>query len=77
MADFRSGPHPGLPADDPRCRAVILVEGESDRAALTVLAARRDRDLTAEGIAILPMGGATSIGRYLSRYGPGGTFWAG
>jgi hypothetical protein len=61
-----------MPADDPRCRSVILVEGDSDRAALTVLARRRGRDLAAEGIAIVPMGGATNIGRYLDRYGPAG-----
>jgi hypothetical protein len=56
--------------DDPRCQAAILVEGESDRAALEVLASRRGRDLAADGIAIVPMGGATNIGRYLDAYGP-------
>ena len=53
-------------------RAVVLVEGESDRAALAALAVRRGRDLAAEGVAIVPMGGVTNIGRFLDRYGPAG-----
>jgi hypothetical protein len=53
-------------------RVVVLVEGISDRAALEALAERRGRDLDAEGVAIVPMGGAQSIGRYLDRYGPQG-----
>jgi hypothetical protein len=53
-------------------RAVILVEGTSDQAALEALAARRGHDLAAGGIAIAAMGGATSIGHYLDRLGPGG-----
>lgn len=35
---------------------VVLVEGVSDQAALEALAARRGRDLDAEGIAIVPLG---------------------
>lgn len=53
-------------------RAVVLVEGLSDQAAVAALAERRGRDLAAEGVAIVPMGGATSIGRYLERFGPAG-----
>ena len=53
-------------------RAVVLVEGESDRVALAALAARRGRDLVAEGVLIVPMGGVTNIGRFLDRYGPAG-----
>lgn len=53
-------------------RAVVLVEGVSDRAALEALAARRGRDLAGEGVAIVPMGGAQAIGRHLDLYGPGG-----
>jgi hypothetical protein len=53
-------------------RAVVLVEGISDVVALETLAARRERDLDAERIAIVPIGGAQSIGRYLERFGPGG-----
>lgn len=51
-------------------RAVVLVEGMSDQRALETLAARRRRDLAAEGIAVVPMGGATTIGHFLARYGP-------
>ncbi|MEP7022774.1 MAG: TOPRIM nucleotidyl transferase/hydrolase domain-containing protein [Actinomycetota bacterium] len=53
-------------------RVVILVEGASDQAALETLAQRRGRDLAAEGITVLPMGGATSIGHYLDLLGPRG-----
>ena len=51
---------------------MVLVEGESDRAALQVLAARRGRDLGAEGVEVLAMGGATNIARFLAAYGPRG-----
>jgi hypothetical protein len=53
-------------------RAVVLVEGESDRNALEALAARRGRDLAAEGIAVEPIGGAQAVGRFLERFGPRG-----
>jgi hypothetical protein len=53
-------------------RAVVLVEGMSDRFALEELARRRGRDLGAEGICVVAMEGATNIGRFLGRYGPGG-----
>jgi hypothetical protein len=53
-------------------RAVILVEGPSDRAAVTTLAARRGRNLDAEGVEVVAMGGATGIYRHLERFGPHG-----
>jgi hypothetical protein len=53
-------------------RVVVLVEGISDQAALEALAERRGRDFDAEGVAVVPMGGAQSIGRFLDRFGPGG-----
>ena len=53
-------------------KAVVLVEGVSDQAALETLARRHGRDLTAEGVAILPIGGAQAIGRYLAELGPQG-----
>jgi hypothetical protein len=53
-------------------RAIILVEGVSDRLALEALAARRGRHLAAEGISVIAMGGATNIGRFLERFGPRG-----
>lgn len=48
--------------------AVVLVEGVSDRAALEALARRRGRDLDAEGISIVAIGGAQAIGRSLEQY---------
>jgi hypothetical protein len=54
-------------------RAVILVEGISDRRALEALAARRGRALTADGIAVVAMGGVQAIGQFLERFGPRGS----
>jgi hypothetical protein len=54
-------------------RTVILVEGTSDRAALEALAERRGRALDAHGIAIVQMGGATNIGRFLRLFGLAGS----
>ncbi|MFG3436109.1 TOPRIM nucleotidyl transferase/hydrolase domain-containing protein [Nonomuraea sp. NPDC047897] len=51
---------------------VVLVEGASDRAAIEALAERRGRDLAAEGISLVAMGGATNIGTYVGRFGPRG-----
>jgi len=51
---------------------VVLVEGVSDHLALAALAERRGRDLGAEGIEIVPMGGAKNVRRYLEHYGPHG-----
>ncbi|MFJ6695150.1 TOPRIM nucleotidyl transferase/hydrolase domain-containing protein [Streptomyces sp. NPDC091272] len=53
-------------------RTVVLVEGVSDLAALEALAVRRGRDLAAEGVCVVPLGGATSIGRFLALLGPQG-----
>jgi hypothetical protein len=50
-------------------RAVVLVEGPSDKVALEALAARRGRDLAAEGVSVVPIGGAQAIGRFLRLYG--------
>jgi hypothetical protein len=52
--------------------AVVLVEGLSDRAAVAALAARRGRDLAAEGVFVVPMGGATNLGHFLDLLGPRG-----
>jgi hypothetical protein len=56
--------------DEPK--AVVLVEGLSDQAAVEALAERRGRNLDAEGISVVPMGGAQAIGRFLARFGPQG-----
>jgi hypothetical protein len=53
-------------------RAVVLVEGTSDQIALETLAERRGRDLGAERVAIVPIGGAQAIGGFLERFGPQG-----
>ncbi|MEV4544084.1 TOPRIM nucleotidyl transferase/hydrolase domain-containing protein [Micromonospora echinaurantiaca] len=53
-------------------RAVVLVEGVSDRAAVLALAARRGRDLAAEGVHVVVMGGVTNVGHFLARLGPPG-----
>jgi Overcoming lysogenization defect protein-like, TOPRIM domain len=53
-------------------RAVVLVEGVSDQRALEALAERQGRNLEAERIAVVPMGGAQAIGRFLGRFGPKG-----
>jgi hypothetical protein len=53
-------------------RTVVVVEGVSDRAALEALALRRGRDLDAAGVCVVPLGGATSIGRFLALLGPQG-----
>jgi hypothetical protein len=52
--------------------AVVLVEGRSDQVALEALAARRGRDLDAEGVSIVAMGGVTNIARFLAQLGPHG-----
>ena len=52
--------------------AVVLVEGVSDQVALEALAERRGRDLAAEGISVVPIGGAQAIGKFLELYGPQG-----
>lgn len=49
---------------------VILVEGRSDRRALEALAGRRGRDLEAEGISIVAIGGAQAVRRYVERLHP-------
>jgi hypothetical protein len=53
-------------------RTVVLVEGLSDQSALNTLAARRGRDLDAEGITTVAIGGATNIGHFLELLGPHG-----
>jgi hypothetical protein len=62
-------PGPAPPGD---LRAVILVEGASDKAALETLARRRGLDLGRAGLGVVAMQGATNIGRFLGRFGPAG-----
>jgi len=53
-------------------RAVVLVEGISDQIAVETLAARIGRNLDREGVAVVPIGGAQAIGRFLTQFGPQG-----
>lgn len=53
-------------------RTVVLVEGISDRRALETLADRRGRNLDAEGVEIVAIGGAQAIGTFLEQFGPNG-----
>lgn len=48
------------------------MEGESDRVALHTLAKRRNRDLDADGVEVVAMGGITNTRAFASRYGPHG-----
>jgi hypothetical protein len=65
--DVLAAPAAGV---DPR--AVVLVEGISDKCALEALAERRGRNLDAEGVSVVPIGGAQAIGRFLNLFGPQG-----
>src|SRR2546429_4556745 len=53
--------------------AVVLVEGISDQIALETAAVGRGRDLDAERVVIVPIGGAAPIGPLPTRWGPPGT----
>ncbi|HZR96552.1 MAG TPA: TOPRIM nucleotidyl transferase/hydrolase domain-containing protein [Gaiellaceae bacterium] len=46
--------------------SVVLVEGTSDEVAVRALASRLGRDLDAEGVAVVPIGGAQAIRRVLA-----------
>ncbi|MFE9809066.1 TOPRIM nucleotidyl transferase/hydrolase domain-containing protein [Streptomyces sp. NPDC005227] len=69
----------GGPGDEARelaerltVRTVVLLEGLSDVAAVDALAAIRGRNLAAEGVCVLSMGGAMSVGRFARLLGPPG-----
>jgi hypothetical protein len=55
-----------MPADPLMPSTVVFVEGASDRAALLTLAERRGRDLGAEGVDIVAIGGAHALPRFLA-----------
>ncbi|MFE4973926.1 TOPRIM nucleotidyl transferase/hydrolase domain-containing protein [Kitasatospora sp. NPDC056651] len=67
---------PGEPAGELaellRVRTAVLLEGPSDLAAVEALAARHGRDLAAEGVCVVPMGGAMNVGRFAALLGPTG-----
>ncbi|HEV6953448.1 MAG TPA: TOPRIM nucleotidyl transferase/hydrolase domain-containing protein [Promicromonospora sp.] len=51
---------------DPTTRTVLLVEGESDRAAVEALARRRALPLGPGRVQVIPMGGVTNLGHHLA-----------
>jgi len=55
-----------------RVRTAVLLEGPSDVAAVDALAASRGRDLAADGVCVLAIGGAMSVGRFARLLGPAG-----
>ncbi|MFI6053443.1 TOPRIM nucleotidyl transferase/hydrolase domain-containing protein [Streptomyces violascens] len=59
-------------AEELPVRTAVLVEGPSDVNAVNALAAHHGRDLAAEGICVLAMGGAMSVARYARFLGPPG-----
>ncbi|RAN74093.1 hypothetical protein B5P43_30285 [Bacillus sp. SRB_336] len=82
MGQFRSAVA-GWAAGDARCEedaralaenvhTAILVEGASDAAAVASLAERHGLAFDDDGVATVPMGGATNIARYLELLGPAG-----
>ena len=73
------GPRPPLApatardlAIDAKAKAVILVEGWSDQAAIDTLARRRGLDLRNEGVLTLPIGGVTNLGAFIQALGASG-----
>ncbi|MFJ6835557.1 TOPRIM nucleotidyl transferase/hydrolase domain-containing protein [Streptomyces sp. NPDC091209] len=67
---------PGDPAREVAARlsvrTAVLLEGPSDAAAVSALAESRGRNLEAEGVCVLAMGGAMSVARFASLLGPPG-----
>jgi Overcoming lysogenization defect protein-like, TOPRIM domain len=51
----------------PEASAIVLVEGQSDKVALETLAVRRGRNLEAEGVSVVAIGGAQAVGNVLRR----------
>jgi len=55
----------------------VLVEGTSDLVAIEALADKREVDLDAKGVSLVPIGGAQAIGRFLDVFVPQGLKLAG
>lgn len=53
-------------------RSIVLVEGISDQIAIETLASLQARDLTKDGVVVVPIGGAQALSRFLTRFGPAG-----
>lgn len=78
MAEEQMGGHGAVLADEMERAAsgtgdaAVLVEGVSDQRAVEALAKRQGRTLEAEGVAVIPIAGATNVGRFLKLLGPQG-----
>ncbi|MGK5682943.1 TOPRIM nucleotidyl transferase/hydrolase domain-containing protein [Actinoplanes sp. URMC 104] len=60
------------PAEVGDAETLMLVEGVSDRIAVETAAAGLGRDLTAERVLVVPIGGAHAIARFVAGLGPFG-----
>src|SRR5688572_33478280 len=49
-------------------RSIVLVEGISDQIAVETLASLQARDLTKEGVAVVPIVGALSVSKFLAHF---------
>ncbi|MFB8085887.1 TOPRIM nucleotidyl transferase/hydrolase domain-containing protein [Streptomyces sp. NPDC055992] len=75
VTDWATGGPPGPVrhlAEELGVDTAVLLEGLSDLAAVEALAVRHGRDLAAEGVWVVPMGGAMNISRYARLLGPPG-----
>lgn len=76
LAGYAHGPNASIEATTmalekaESARAIILVEGISDQIAVETLASRKGRDLEAEGIAVVPVGGAQAVMKFMRAFGP-------
>ena len=69
-----SGPPPSRRGEayGDEVRVALLVEGESDRAAVLALASSLGVGLEARGVMVVAMGGVTNIARHVAELGPEG-----
>jgi len=78
LGDYANGPTAGPEATAralEKCAdasAVVLVEGVSDQIAVESAALRREHDLAARRVVVVPVGGAHATRRFLTRFGPDG-----
>jgi hypothetical protein len=80
MAEVRGAPATSLEASGAKApgwvpareRVALLVEGESDRAAVLALAAAAAVDLARHAVAVVAMGGITNLARHAAELGPPG-----
>jgi hypothetical protein len=64
--DARFSIMPGMALAETLPRAIVVVEGLSDLVAVETLARRLGRDLPAEDVSVVPIGGAKNIGAFLA-----------